>query len=94
MGYYLDLPDMKAKGKADFLIQHENAQESECIPDFETERELGKAIVCVIENPMFDAAGFAYSPQELREFANPDGRFKRWLLMPWKRVKELTGCPY
>lgn len=39
-------------------------------------------LVCVVENGMFDAAGFCYSEQEMKDFERPDGRARTWLRVP------------
>lgn len=39
-------------------------------------------LVCVVENSFFDAAGYVYCEQEMEEFKIPDGRVKRWLIVP------------
>jgi hypothetical protein len=31
---------------------------------------------------MFDAAGWAHTEKEMKYFAQPDGRTKRWLIHP------------
>jgi hypothetical protein len=44
-------------------------------------------LVCVVENGPFDAAGFAFDPNEMAAFlysnpSHPDRRRKRWLVVP------------
>jgi len=39
-------------------------------------------MICVVENPMFDAAAYAYCEQEFEYFKRPDGREKIWLVHP------------
>jgi hypothetical protein len=45
-------------------------------------------MICVIENPLFDAAGYAFSESEYEVFKQPDGRDKVWLVHPM--AKELA----
>jgi len=39
-------------------------------------------MVCVMNNGMFAAAGYAYSESEFKAFNMPDGRSKTWLVYP------------
>lgn len=39
-------------------------------------------LVCVVDNGMFAAAGYAYSEGEFKEFSRNDGRQKTWLYYP------------
>lgn len=40
-----------------------------------------KALICVISNGAFEAAALCYDEDEFKEFSEPDGRIKTWLLM-------------
>ena len=89
MGYYIQGPTL---GKANHLIHNENAIE---LPSPQAARQAfdaGQGVVCVVENGIFDAAGFAFSKEELDVFTAPDTRLKRWLSMDLQRCLELTGC--
>lgn len=88
MGQYLNRTPtgapLPAKGKADaILAAFPGAKEI-----WPARREFVDDLVCVLENGPFDAAGYAYSEQEMLDFAQPDGRRKRWLIVPG--VKELA----
>lgn len=88
MGRYLNhTPDgdlLPARGKADaILAAFPGAREI-----WPARREFVDDLVCVLENGSFDAAGYADSEQEMLDFARPDGRRKRWLIVPG--VKELA----
>lgn len=39
-------------------------------------------LVCVVNNGPFAAAGYAYSPKEFEVFKHPDGRPRRWYVLP------------
>lgn len=74
MGYYLNEAEMPIQGKAEYLVQQHQAF---ILPDgieefdFQTIRE-GEALVCVVENPNFDAAALCSSQEEMEHFAQPD----------------------
>lgn len=42
----------------------------------------------MVENPWFDAAGYAYSEKEMKAFKEPDGRPKTWF--KYKHAKRLA----
>ena len=51
--------------------------------------------VCLIDNPMFSAAGIMYNDGELKEFTNPnDPRPKLWILIPTKDLIEVTRVDF
>lgn len=41
-----------------------------------------EGLVCVVDNGVFAAAGYAYSEREMNEFKRPDGRPRVWLKFP------------
>lgn len=54
----------------------------------------GKALVCVVQNGPFDAAGVIFDESEFRAFNNPtDWRRTDWLLMDSGQVRDLSGAP-
>lgn len=82
MGYYINeidekLPPSNGKGKVKFIL--DNIPGSKII---DTPKEWKEDIVCVVENSRFDAAAYAYSPEELNVFKTPDGRRKTWMIVP------------
>lgn len=84
MGYYINrdskgnlLPD---SGKAEALL-NDGATATDSI--------FKENLICVVENMLFDAAGYCFSQQERDAFAEPDGRLKKWLIHPM--AKELSG---
>jgi hypothetical protein len=67
MGYYIDRTTsgvLPTTGKANFLIRHGGIQ----IPQ---PKQWVENLVCVVENGMFDAAGYMYSQSEMDQFADP-----------------------
>lgn len=88
MGYYIETKE--PRGKAQQLIVAYGATE---IPEPKhfSEVPAGKALVCVVANGLFDAAGYCYDASEFRDFTDPDDvRPKRWLLMDEPLVQELS----
>lgn len=93
MGYYIDhLADgtqLPARGKAKFLMK-DPAVTVLSVPFEHYRGGFQKDLVCVVENGHFDAAGFAFSEQEMRDFNDPrDTRMKTWLIVPG--AKKLSG---
>lgn len=75
--YLGDMPD-PFDGKCEALLQA-GAEEVEMpkswIPN----------LVCVVDNRVFGAAAYLYSPSELKDFSDPkDARPKRWFV--WNQV--------
>ncbi|HET6887744.1 MAG TPA: hypothetical protein VFH87_07450 [Candidatus Udaeobacter sp.] len=89
MGYYVELP--LPREKAEQLVRLYGAELVLSPEDFNFKGD--DALICVVENGLFDAAGIAYSPHERDEFNDPeDTREKVWLKLPKKVAIEL--CPH
>ena len=89
MGYYINEPKMGAKNKAAVLVNEYGAKRT-----FSTPPSLvppSKALVCVVENFIFDAAAFVFDDEEYASFIQPDGRPRTWLLMNRAWVVKVTG---
>ena len=86
MGYYIEVP--QNKGKAQQLVELYGAEILPAAPEF---WHKDPAIICVVDNGPFEAAGFCYDSQELSFFKDPDNRPRIWLTMDYKKVCELTG---
>ena len=90
MGYYINQnlngTQLPPKHKADYLLLDGGVEIKE-------PKIFVQGLICVIENPTFDAAGFIYSEEELRAFSDPeDIRPKRWIIHP--KAAELAGYKY
>jgi len=87
MGFYIN---QNSKGvllppinKADYLILDGGKE----IPQ---PKEWIENLVCVVENGMFDAAGYVYSKQEFEDWTyKEDNRPKRWII--YEHAKKLSG---
>lgn len=90
MGYYIQGPTL---GKAKFIIENYGAERiSE--PDSFTDISSDKALICVVSNYVFEAAGFCHNQREFDEFTyEGDARAKEWLIMDIDKAKELTNFP-
>jgi len=77
MGYYINKTskgvELPSSDKADYLILDGAV---------EVPAKFQANLICVVENPAFDAAAYAYSENEFNAFNYPDGRPKRWLVHP------------
>lgn len=90
MGYYIQTE--QHFNKADVIMKTYGAEEITLLEARSIVDNPDTAVVCVIKNDLFEAAGFCYNGQELEAFALPhDHRPKRWLKMDRQRCKELTG---
>lgn len=89
MGFYIQTPNKFSK--ADQLIELYDAVEIDEPSDFDS-IPSGKALICVVRNFAFEAAGFCHSPREFARFkSDPSGRPRWWLLMDRALVIELTN---
>lgn len=81
MGKYINVNSkgeaLPAMGKAKSLL---NDGANIINPDNITKDNFPDTLVCVVENPFFDAAGYAFSYAEFEAFNRQDGRPKTWLL--------------
>jgi hypothetical protein len=89
MGYYVQTPD--SQNKAEQLHRLYGAELVLSPEEFDFNGDY--ALICVVENGPFDAAGIAYDADERDSFNNPDDpRPKAWLKLPKETVIKL--CPY
>ena len=89
MGYYIQTPSNTHK--AEQLVQLYNAEILPFeVPEFKDIPEH-RALICVVRNPMFDAAAYCFSESEWKVFTHNDGRMKTWLMMDKLLARELSG---
>ena len=89
MGYYIQTP--QDLGKAEYLIGKYGAIH---LHPYEALKymDLDFALICVVNNGLFEAAAFIYNHHEYEAFNDPrDGRPKKWLVMDLGKAKELSG---
>jgi hypothetical protein len=86
MGYYINEingESLPATGKAQFLIKNGATRVTDLV--------FQENLVCVVENLMFDAAGYAFSKNEMDAFNDPnDYRRKTWLIVPNAKFYPVT----
>ena len=88
MGYYIQVPNNH--NKAQQIEELHGGMILPKIPDYANIPE-SKALICIIDNGTFEAAGFAYDEKEFNVFASPDSRPRTWLIMDRKKACKLTG---
>lgn len=88
MGYYIQVPNNKQKTEQ--LIELYGAEQITKVPIFE-DLCSNKAIICIVDNGLFEAAALCYSKEELEEFKRPDGRPRKWVLMEKELAYKLAG---
>ena len=92
MGYYIETGELLNKAR-DIIAKYHAERIPEPTPDdWSTYKQLGQAIICVVNNGQFDAAAFAFERAEIVEFTQiTDSRPKTWLIMPWDEAKKASG---
>jgi len=87
MGWYIPGP---AQGKARYIKERHGAEIIERPSSF---RDISsdKALICVVDNGPFEAAGYAFSEREFEAFSRPDSRQKTWMVMDYNLARELSG---
>jgi hypothetical protein len=81
------------KNKATQIIQLHGAERIDWPVRWE-DVPADKALVVVVDNGPFEAAGFAYDEREFRDFTDPtDRRRHEYLLLPWETACDLTDAP-
>ena len=89
MGYYIEGP---AKGKAPCIKSEYDGEFISCPSSFDEVPE-DKALICVVDNGFFEAAGYCFSQGEFDAFTFSDPRPKQWMLMDKLKAQELSGFP-
>jgi hypothetical protein len=88
MGFYIQGP---ATSKAPFIVSE---YDGKIIPQPERFEDVpaDKALICVVDNVLFDAAGYCFSAREFEAFTRSDDvRPKKWLIMDKAKAEKLSG---
>jgi hypothetical protein len=89
MGYYIETGEILNKVKD--ICKMYNAINIPRPKDF-NEIPEDKALICVVDNILFEAACFCYNENEFKAFTNIDDlRRRSWLLMDRKLAEKLTN---
>lgn len=89
MGFYIQVPENKDKAKQ---IEVEYNGTIIPPPSSFSEIPLDKALIVVVDNEFFEAAGYAYNEQEFLEFTDPnDPRPKQFVLIDRLKAEQLSG---
>ncbi len=93
MGRYIEVEGHQSKVQQ--LIRLHDATPLAGPPDWD-KIPADMALVCVVENPTFDAAAYCHTEDELEAFkATPsDRRPRTWLLMDKELVESMTAQPH
>ncbi len=80
MGYYIQVPYNKNKARQLIEIYRASSIRE---PNKFTDVPKDMAILCVVDNGPFEAAGFCYNEEELEAFkpTRYDGRPRQWLML-------------
>jgi len=92
MGFYIQTSGLL--GKAEAIIEKYGAERLLVPPESFAAIPEGKALIVVVSNGPFEAAGFVYSQQEFEAIVLPnlgDCRPRAFLLMDRKLAEEITG---
>ena len=91
MGFYIEVPVMQ--GKAEKIEKIFNAKRIPIDVAALAAGDATVAVICVVENPNFEAAAFCHSFDEFRRFTHPaDNRPKTWLVAEDREmIEKVTG---
>ena len=88
MGYYIEVPENH--GKASQICK---LHDGKIVSFTEAQQALDDSslgVIVVLDNGMFEAAGFCFSKQEFKEFT-ADDRNKQYVLLERSLAEKLSG---
>lgn len=89
MGIYIETGTNKEKAK--WLVERGLVTEFTTTPASMDDVPPGRVLICVVENPFFDAAAVVYDQREFEDFSDPsDPRRKTWLAMDKRFAAKLA----
>lgn len=89
MGYYIETPVLH--GKAAWLAENYDAELLDCAPASFADVPDEQALVMVVDNGIFEAAGYVFSKDEFGQVVDTDPRPRQYLLMDKITVELLSG---
>ena len=88
MGKYIQTG--KAKGKV-LDLEREHGAKTVPAKDVKHYFDQGYAIICVVDNSIFEAAAYCFDEDEIRDFMDQnDPRPKTWMTMDKTKAEELV----
>lgn len=88
MGFYIEGP---VTSKAQFIVSE---YDGKIIPQPKSFSDVpaDKALICVVDNGPFEAAGYCFGEREFECFSSPrDIRERTWVIMDKAKAEKLTG---
>ena len=90
MGYYIQTKYNKLKA-AQICAKYAGAELTKQPESFDAIPE-GKALICVVDNGPFEAAGYCETQRDFDDFTDPkDPRPKNWVLMNKEDAEKACG---
>lgn len=89
MGYYIQAPTNR--NKAAYLVSTLGGQQLVSPPASFNDIPTGKALIVVVDNMAFEAAGLCYNADEFEVFTGPDRRPRQYVLLDKAVAYELSG---
>ncbi len=90
MGYYIETGT--AHGKANIIAKKFNGEVLPKAPNSYSDIPEKKAVIAVVDNGIFEAAGFCYSEEEFKAFTNPqDRRPMQYVLIDRETAEKESG---
>lgn len=86
MGYYIQTSGNK--GKAQEMIARYGGEIIYQPPASYNDIPEGKALIVIIDNGPFEAAGFCFSEQEFEAFTRPEDKRRKWYILMDRETAE------
>jgi hypothetical protein len=93
VGYYLETPPHRFEKAAQIVAEYKGTIVDALEAALVVANEPDKAVICVVQNPEFEAAAFCYSMSEYERFTYKlDRRPRTWIVINDRAlVEERTG---
>jgi hypothetical protein len=90
MGFYINTDD--STGKVKWLVERANGKVVSLLEAKHAMKDPNLGVIVVIDNVMFEAAGFMFSQKEFETFTNPkDSRPKTYVVISRELAISLSG---
>jgi hypothetical protein len=89
MGYYINTPDNK--GKTSYICNVYGGELIPFAPKSFSDIPRDKALIVIVDNGLFEAAGYAYSENEFKVFTDPrETRYRDYVLIDLALANQLA----